>query len=64
MGRENRGAGDTAVSDKDKKPNREQSIIIASKGFQPALYEVLYDLPHTMIIRHIDNKKPEIIYKD
>jgi hypothetical protein len=52
------------MADKDKKPTREQSILMASKGFRPALYEVLYDLPHTMIIRHIENKQPEIIYKD
>lgn len=49
---------------KDKAPNREQRIILASKGYQPALYEVLYDLPRTMIIRHIETKEPAVVYKD
>lgn len=48
----------------DKTPNREQRIILASKGYQPALYEVLYDYPHTMLVRHIETKEPAVVYKD
>ena len=47
-----------------KEMTREQRIILASKGYQPALYEVLYDLPHTMIIRNLETKEPAIIYKN
>ena len=43
---------------------REQKILLALNGYQPALYEVLYDLPHTMIIRNIETKEPAVIFKD
>lgn len=52
------------MSENKRTPNREQRIFLASKGYQPALYEVLYDLPHSMIIRHIETKEPAILYKD
>ncbi len=47
-----------------KELTREQMIWIASQGLFPAQYEVLYDLPHTMIIRSKDTKEPKIIFKD
>lgn len=43
---------------------REQRILLASRGYQPDLYEVLYDYPHTMIIRNTQTKEPAVIYKD
>ena len=49
---------------KDKEPTREQAILLASKGLFPALYEVLFDYPHTMIIRTKDTKEPMIVSKD
>ena len=42
----------------------EQKILLASRGYQPALYEVLYDLKHTMIVRNIQTKEPAVIFKD
>ena len=50
----------------EKKPELtgEQQILLASKGLFLALYEVLYDLPHTMIIRTKDTKEPKVVFKD
>lgn len=54
-----------AVDMAEKKTmTREQRIFLASRGYQPDLYEVLYDYPHTMIIREISTKEPKVIYKD
>lgn len=47
-----------------KEPNREQAILLASKGVFPAFYEVLYDFPHTMIIRNKETKEPMVVFKD
>lgn len=43
---------------------QQQKILLASKGYFPALHEVLYDLPHTMIIRNVETKEPAVIFKD
>ena len=43
---------------------REQRIFLASRGYQPELYEILYDYPHTMIIRELRTKEAHVIYKD
>ena len=47
-----------------KAPTREQAILLASKGLFPALYEVMYDFPRTMIIRTKDTKEPKVVFKD
>ena len=47
-----------------KEMTREQKIILTSRGYLPGLYVVLYDLPHTMIIRNIETNEPAIIFKD
>ena len=52
------------MATKNTEMSREQKIILASRGYQPALYEVLYDFPHTMIIRNIETKEPAVIFKD
>ncbi len=52
------------MANKQKDLTREQKILLALKGYQPALYEVLYDLRHTMIIRNIETKEPAVIFKD
>ena len=52
------------MADKQKEMTREQKILLALNGYQPALYEVLYDLWHTMIIRNIETKEPAVIFKD
>ena len=52
------------MADKKKELSREQKILLASKGLFPELYEVLYDLPHTMIIRTKDTKEPKVVFKD
>lgn len=52
------------MAEKDKEMTREQKILLASKGIFPVLYEVLYDLPHTMIIRTKDTKEPMVVFKD
>ena len=52
------------MADNSKEPTREQAILLATKGIPPALYEVLFDYPHTMIIRAKDTKEPMVVYKD
>lgn len=52
------------MADKQKEMTREQKIILASRGYLPSLHEILYDLPHTMIIRNIETKEPAVIFKD
>ena len=47
-----------------KEMTRGQMILLASKGYLPSEWEILYDLPHTMIIRTIDRKDAAIIFKD
>lgn len=51
------------MADKDKELTREQKILLAGKGYQPALYEVLQDYPGTMLIRNKQTKEPAIIFK-
>ncbi len=52
------------MAEKNKELTREQAVLLASKGLFPALYEVMYDFPHTMIIRTKDTKEPMVVYKD
>lgn len=52
------------MAEKKTEMTREQKILLALNGYQPALYEVLYDLPRTMIIRSIDKKRAAVIFKD
>ena len=47
-----------------KEMTREQMILLASRGYLPSEWEILYDLPHTMIIRTKDRKDAAIIFKD
>ncbi len=47
-----------------KEPTWEQKILMASKGFQPSLYEVLQDYPGTMLIRNKVTKEPAVIFKE
>lgn len=51
------------MADKKREMTREQKIILASRGYSPALYEVLYDYPYTMIVRNIQTKEPALIRK-
>lgn len=52
------------MADEKVKLTREQRILLASRGYQPALYEVLQDYPHSMLIRNTQTKEPAVIYKD
>ena len=52
------------MAEKNKELTREQAILLASKGLFPALYEVMFDYPHTMIIRTKDTKEPMVVFKD
>lgn len=51
------------MADKDKELTMEQKVLLALKGYQPALYEVLQDYPGTMLIRNKQTKEPAIIFK-
>lgn len=53
-----------ATAEKDKEPDREQRILMASRGYQPAMYDVLFDYPYTMIIRHKVTKEPAVIKRE
>ena len=55
--------GANGMAEGKKEMTREQKIILASRGYQPALYEVLYDYPYTMIVRNIQTKEPALIRK-
>ena len=52
------------MATKNTEMSREQKIILATRGYLPALHEILYDLPHTMIIRNIETKERAVIFKD
>lgn len=41
-----------------------QRVILRSHGYNPALFEVLFDYPQSMIIRSIDQKEAAIIFKE
>ena len=48
---------------KQKEMTKGQKIILASRGYSPSLYEVLFDYPNSMIIRSIDQRDAAIIFK-
>ena len=52
------------MADKQQELTREQTMLLASKGLLPARYDVLFDYPHTMIVRTKDTKEPMVIFKD
>ena len=47
-----------------KEMTRGQMILLASRGYLPSEWEILYDLPHTLLIRTKDRKDAAIIFKD
>lgn len=42
----------------------EVMYLLACHGYLPAEWDVLYDLPHTLIIRKKDRSDAAVIYKD
>ena len=51
-------------AENNNEPDREQRILMASKGYQPSLHEVLFDYPYTMIIRNKVTQEPAVIYRE
>ena len=49
------------VKKKDLKP--EQARIIRRKGLDPRFYDVVMDLPNSMIIRHVVTKEAKVLEK-
>jgi len=52
------------MAESKSKLTEEQRKLLVRKGYIPDQYEVLYDLPRTMIIRNILTKKPAVIFRD
>ena len=47
-----------------KELTREQRILLACRGYQPALYEVLFDGRQCMLIRSLDRMDAAVIFKE
>ena len=46
-----------------KELSREQRILMASRGYLPGMYDVLYDGKQCMLIRSKDRTEAVVIYK-
>lgn len=51
------------MAEKKEQLSIEQIYLLASNGYSPAEWDVLYDLKHSMIIRRKDLTDAAIIFK-
>lgn len=52
------------VKKEDKEPTPVQRRLMSRAGLDPDRYQVLYDFPHSMLIRDKQTRQPILIDKD